>query len=255
MFKLALLGRDISYTVSPSIHAAIAQATGEQIDFGIADVKYDMLEQTLKTLLENYDGFFVTKPFKQEIKKHIDCGDNFSVNVVRTSDKAVFNTDGIGFIRALDRAFPDWKNDVNGVLILGAGGAAYAVAKSLVERGKKVYVLNRTLMHAVKMCKAVGTELYVNQPTELIVNCTSLGLAGEDVLRSLCVLPDFEYAFDLIYSGEDTPFLRRLKSNGAKTSNGFSMLVYQAIEGDKLLFGKNMDVESVYECVMKLLDK
>lgn len=255
MFKLALLGRDISYTVSPSVHAAIAKATGEQIEFDVADVKYDMLEQTIKSLLENYDGFFVTKPYKQEVKKYIDCGENFSVNVVRSRDKAVFNTDGIGFIRALDREFPDWRNKVNGVLILGAGGAAVAVSKVLVELGKKVYVLNRTLMHAVKMCKAVGAELYVNQPTELVVNCTSLGLAGEDVLRSLCVLPDFEYAFDLIYSAEDTPFLRRLKANGAKTSNGFGMLVYQAIEGDKLLFGNNIDVERVYDRVMKLLEK
>lgn len=254
MFKLALLGRDLSYTVSPSVHAAIAQAIGEQIEFDVADVKYDMLEQTIKSLLENYDGFFVTKPYKQEIKKYLDCGENFGVNVVRSRDKAVFNTDGIGFIRALDRAFPDWRNNVNGVLILGAGGAAAAVSKSLVKLGKKVYVLNRTLMHAVKMCKAVGAELYVNQPTELIVNCTSLGLAGEDVLRSLCVLPDFEYAFDLVYSAEGTPFLRR-QANGTKTSNGFSMLVYQAIEGDKLLFGNNIDVESVYDRVIKLLEK
>ena len=52
MFKLALLGRDISYTQSPSVHSAIALATGERIQFDIADVQYDMLGDAVQKLLD-----------------------------------------------------------------------------------------------------------------------------------------------------------------------------------------------------------
>ena len=254
MLKLALLGRDIGYTKSPKIHAAIAAAIGENIEFHVADVTYDVLESTVKTLLSDFDGFFVTKPYKTDVKKYLDCDIAGGINVVRSRDKAVFNTDGDGFMRALDRNFGSWNDDVGSALVLGAGGSAYSVASSLVRAGKKVYVLNRTLMHAVKLCTAVKAELYVNQPTELAVNCTSLGTEGEDVLRSLCVLPSFKYAFDLVYARAVTPFMRRSESAGAAVANGTDMLIYQAILGDGTLLGKELDVEDVYDKAREILE-
>lgn len=249
MIKTALLGKDISYTRSPEIHKAISEAIGVQMRFDVVDVQYDELDRVVKRLFAEYDGFFVTKPYKNDIKCYLDavnteCG----VNLVRCADKSGYNTDGAGFKRALDRAF-NGADKIDSALVLGSGGAAYSVAEALINRGKRVYVLNRTLMNAAKMCSALGSELYVNQPAELIVNCTSVGLNGEDVLASLCVLPEFKYAYDLIYSPPDTPFLRRCRQAGAATANGRDMLVYQAIEGDKLLAGKDFDVEKVFGLV------
>ncbi|MCM1368136.1 MAG: shikimate dehydrogenase [Roseburia sp.] len=254
MYKSALLGRDISYTRSPEIHSAIAGVLGITIDFRVADVPYDRLDTAVAGLLSDCDGFFITKPYKQDIKRYLDrtetrCG----VNFVRCGDKTGFNTDGAGFMRALERAFGG-AAEINSVLVLGSGGAAYSVAEALVNAGKRVFVLNRTLMHSAKLCAALGAEMYVNQPAELIVNCTSAGLHGEDVLNELCVMPDFEYAYDLIYSPPETPFLRRCKASGAKTCNGRDMLVYQAIEGDRILTGKDFDVQSVFEAVNRSLD-
>ena len=94
MFKLALLGRDISYTQSPSVHSAIALATGERIQFDIADVQYDMLGDAVQKLLDGYYGFFVTKPYKTDVKKFIGCDAYGAINVVRSKDRAAFNTDG-----------------------------------------------------------------------------------------------------------------------------------------------------------------
>ncbi|MCH5165923.1 MAG: hypothetical protein J1G01_05935 [Clostridiales bacterium] len=253
MFKLALLGRDIGYTRSPKIHEVIATAIGESIEFHVVDVTYDMLESTVGTLLSDFDGFFVTKPYKYDVKKYLDCDISGGINVVRSRDKKVFNTDGDGFIHALDRNFPSWNGDVSSVLVMGAGGAAYSVVSSLVEAGKKVYILNRTLMRAVKLCSLTKAELYVNQPTELAVNCTSLGTAGEDVLHSLCVLPSFKYAFDLVYAQAVTPFMRRAMDAGATVTNGTDMLIYQAIIGDGLLLGKDLNVEEVYNKVREIL--
>ncbi len=108
-------------------------------------------------------------------------------------------------------------------------------------------------MNAAKLCNALGAEIYLNQPAEMIVNCTSLGLKGEDALAGLCVLPDFEYAYDLIYSGGRTPFLNRCEQAGAKVSDGMDMLVFQAIEGDKILIG-DIDVGKVFEQVAARID-
>ena len=96
--------------------------------------------------------------------------------------------------------------------------------------------------------------MYVNQPAELIVNCTSLGFNGEDVLRELCVLPDFKYAFDLVYGAGNTPFLYRCGADGARTANGKDMLILQAIEGDKILLGRDWDVMSVFSKVRDILE-
>ena len=256
MYKLSLLGRDIGYTRSPAVHNAIAKTLGIELSFDVTDVTLDKLEAAVTELLDSKDGFFITKPYKNDVKRYLGtintrCG----VNFVLCRDKIGYNTDGIGFMCSLDGKFPYWRDEVNGALVLGAGGAAYAVTEALINAGKKVYVLNRTVMNAAKLCSALGAEIYLNQPAELIVNCTSLGLHGEDALYSMCVMPEFKYGFDLVYSGGETPFLRRLRESGCKTEDGMNMLVYQAIAGDKILLGDDtLDIESVFKEVSKILN-
>lgn len=270
MLKTALLGRDIGYTRSPEIHRAISECIGQESTFDVFDVKYDTLAYTVEKLLAEYDGFFVTKPYKTEIARYVfdisgkpdkveqnyekyTAGVGGAINLVRSRDGAVFNTDGTGFIRALDRDFASWRTNVEAAVVLGAGGAAYAVSRVLTELGKKVYILNRTLKNTARLlASVVGTELYINRPAQLIVNCTSVGQNGEDVLRALCVLPQFEYAFDLIYTCE-TPFIRRCRACGVKTASGNDMLVYQAIEGNAILSGTSIETETVFDCVIKKL--
>lgn len=252
MKKAALLGRDIGYTRSPEVHAAIAEAIGEKIRFDVFDTPYDKLDDVVPRLLAEYDGFYITKPYKNDVKRYLKkintrCGVNF------VCGGEGYNTDGPGFVCALDRAFADWRSDVSAAVVLGAGGAAYAVTEALKTAGKSVYVLNRTAMNAAKLCGALGAELYLNQPAELIVNCTTMGLHGEDAMSALCVMPTFKYAYDLIYSPPETPFLRRNAKEGSKTSNGGDMLIFQAIEGDKMLFGKQFDTQAVFDKVSTIL--
>lgn len=249
IYNISLLGRDIGMQ-SPRIHSAVARAMGADIDFSVCDVPFDRLEATVNELLTEAHGFFVTKPYKTEIAKLLDAGES-SINVVRCGDKSAVSTECDGFLRAIDMAFPEWKARVNGVLVLGAGGAAGVVLQALVSSGKKAYVLNRTAMRAARLCTATGAELYVNQPCEMIVNCTSVGENGEDILKALCVLPEFDYAYDLIYSTERTQFLRRCANAGAKTANGMDMLIYQAIEGYKFLLSSQANTEKIFDEVKK----
>lgn len=250
-FKISLLGRDIG-TQAPLIHAAVAKAIGANIDFSVYDVPFDRLEAAVNDLLTNAHGFFVAKPYTTEVAKFLNASPN-GVSVVRCGDRSAISTDCLVFLRATDRAFPEWKSSVKGVLVLGAGGAASAVTQALVSVDKKAYVLNRTAMRAARLCAATGAELYVNQPCEMIVNCTSVGANGEDILKALCVLPEFDYAFDLIYSAERTQFLRRCENAGAKTANGLDMSIYQAIEGYKFLLSSQADAEKIFDEVKNTL--
>ena len=253
MSKIALLGRNIEFTRLAQVHAAIGGAIGMPIECDVFDVKFNELKPTVDRLIKSYDGFFVTNPYKTEMKLYLDCGR--SVNLVRSSDKSTFNTDGVGFIRALDGRFGDWRKQVKSVLVLGAGSAAYSVASALIAEGKDVYVLNRSAINGVRLCSATGSKLYSNEPVEMAVNCTPLGENGEDVLKALCVLPNFKYAFDLVYCQDGrTPFLRRCASSGAQTADGSDMLIYKAIEGDRLLFGCEIDVQKVFERVSECLE-
>ncbi len=256
MIKSALLGCDISYTLSPSVHAEIAKALNVEMSFDVIDVPIDRLDGAVKKLLGGYDCFYVTKPYKTDVIKYMaELKTNVGVNFVMTRGAVGYNTDGMGFISALDYRFGDWRKDVSSALVLGAGGAAYAVTEALLRAGKKVYVLNRTVMHAAKLCRRLGAELYLNQPAEMIINCTSAGLHGEDVLTGLCILPEFDYAYDLIYSPEVTPFLRRMKKAGANTANGREMLVFQAIEGDKIACGVTRDTLEIFSAIADSCDK
>lgn len=254
MLKAALLGGDIGYTRSPLIHKKIAEALGVEISFSVADVADDGFEKAVKRLLSECDGFFITKPYKNAVKKYLSSVDTkCGVNLVSCRDAHGYNTDGSGFIRALDRAFDDWRGKVNSVLVLGAGGAAYSVTEALIAAGKKVYNLNRTVLNSARLCNLLGAEMYLNQPTEMIVNCTSLGLHGEDALYGLCVIPSFSYAYDLIYSPPKTPFLTRCEEAGARVANGRDMLIFQAIHGDGILLKEQLDDIEVFEKVNKLL--
>lgn len=249
-----MIGRDIGYTKSPEVHSAIAKATGLDIEFSVRDIEYDELASEVEKLKREVDGFFITKPYKTDVKSYLSaCETVCGVNFVRTSDMRGFNTDGSGFIRALDGSFDGWRENVSSALVLGAGGAAYSVAEALIKSGKKVYVLNRTMMNAAKLCQTVGAQIYLNQPAELVVNATSLGLNGEDALAALCVIPQFKYAYDLIYTPPETPFIRRNRTAGAMTANGADMLIYQAIEGDAIMTGKALDVSEVFKKAKALL--
>ena len=253
MYKISVLGSGIGYTASPAVHGAIAAATGVEIACDAVDISDADLGETVKRLFAERDGFFVTKPFKFDIGRYIGSPAFGAVNVVRSRDRAAENTDGSGFMHALDRNFVGWRDRVESALVLGAGGGAWAVTSALKAVGVNVYVLNRSAVPAAKLCAATGCELYANQKTELAVNCTSVGADG-DILRSLCVIPRFEYAFDLAYRGE-TPFLAKCRDGGSLVANGYDMLVYQAIEGDLLLLNRQADVNGVFETVDCILER
>jgi 3-dehydroquinate dehydratase/shikimate dehydrogenase len=160
-----------------------------------------------------------------------------------------YNTDAIGFEKSLLEFLE--RRDLTGfrATILGAGGAARAVAYVLSRLGAACLVVNRSANAARSLAKVYGfawaasderSADLVADHADLIVNATSVGMHGGpqgDPLEWY----DFtgrEAVFDLIYRPERTALLLRAKASGARICNGYSMLRYQAAEQFRIWTGR-----------------
>jgi len=133
MKRLGILGRNISYSISPFLHSRLAELKGLELEYGIYDGEaLGILESSFLQL----DGFNVTIPFKQDILSFCDerdaeveeCGAANTVSAVQ-GRRTAFNTDVIGLQKALAAQIPDLLNFRT--VLLGAGGAARAALAAL----------------------------------------------------------------------------------------------------------------------------
>ena len=147
------------------------------------------------------------------------------------------NTDGQGLVEAI-RAL-DWNLENTDILMIGAGGATRGVIYPLVQAGaKKIVIANRTLARAEQLVTDLRdavpqAELHaialdaLTGDFDLVINATSASLTGDAL-----ILPDslrFKQAYEMAY-GKPSSFLDQAKARGVPTSEGFGMLVGQAIE-------------------------
>src|SRR5262245_48664093 len=145
---------------------------------------------------------------------------------------AADNTDAEGFLRALDEAAP---LDLDGaeVLLIGAGGAARAVAWALRNRGARLSVANRTPERAADLGAAVpfAPEALERAAARsaLVVNATSLGLGADRPPPELPLagLGPEQVVCDLVYRPGGTPWLAAAGARGARTVDGLGMLLHQ----------------------------
>ncbi|MET0876455.1 MAG: shikimate dehydrogenase [Tardiphaga sp.] len=162
------------------------------------------------------------------------------------------NTDIEGFIDNLDHCADDWDHTED-ALVLGAGGSSRAVVFGLLERGiKRVHLANRTVERAESIARQFGPRVlplaWVSIGTilpraGLLVNTTSLGMAGQPALDiDVAALPAQAVVADLVYVPLQTPLLTAARARGLRTADGLGMLLYQAVRGFELWFGHRPEV-------------
>jgi len=158
------------------------------------------------------------------------------------------NTDVEGFLGNLDAAAPGWDRGLGDALVLGAGGSARAVLFGLLERGVGcIHVANRTIDRAEALRRRFGAAVQPLRWEEagahlasarLLVNCTSLGMAGQPPLDiDVGRLPARAVVADLVYVPLITPLLAAARARGLATADGLGMLLHQAVRGFSLWFG------------------
>lgn len=248
-----LIGNPVEHTLSPVIHNTLAERLGHNMVYVPFLVEEGRVAEAVKGAYAlNLLGMNATVPYKSEVINSLKEIDPLAENIgavntlVRTEGGYKgYNTDMEGLYRAMESE----GIRINGedIILLGAGGAARAVAYLCASKGAAtVYMLNRTIDKAQAVAgevnRATGAEVIVPMALAdygklpdrqfLAIQGTSVGLFPnvEDV-----VIADKEFyrkihtGFDLIYSPWETKFMRLVKENGGKAYNGLKMLLYQGI--------------------------
>ncbi len=269
--KLCVIGDPVLHSKSPVIQNAMISALGLDYVYLCQLVPAGQAAQWLAAAkAAGYAGFNATMPFKEELLPLLDGIEPFArrcgaVNTVVLRDGRAFgyNTDGPGFLSALG-IDPAGKK----VLLLGAGGAARAVALALCGAGAKVTVCNRTPQRAEELCRLepegltpagleIETLTRLTAEADVLVNCTSLGMTGTGRdwpdLSFVDALPPTAAVCDAIYFPARTALLKRAEARGLRAMNGLGMLVGQAVLALEKFVGAPIDREKARNAALAAL--
>ncbi|MDW8443761.1 MAG: shikimate dehydrogenase [Acetobacteraceae bacterium] len=164
------------------------------------------------------------------------------------------NTDGWGFLESLRAASPGLVLAGRTAIVLGAGGAARAIAAALLDEGAQVALVNRTRSRAEALARALGGAIAAHgwddaadllPAADLLVNTTTLGMKGTpSPALPLERLPDGAIVADIVYVPQRTGLLRAAERCGLKTVGGLGMLLHQARPGFAAWFDVNPRVDA-----------
>ena len=255
-FQLGLLGWPLKYSLSPDIHIAALQALEISGDYQLLPIPpLPEGEAYLSEVLDRMrrgelHGLNVTVPHKQVILDYVDRLTPIAqaigaVNTIfRQGEELVGdNTDREGFIKDLTATL---ALVVGSGLILGAGGAARAIAHGLCELGWQVWISARNLNRAGELVDVLRKQGFqevsalpltvddlaaISPFCTLIVNATPLGMAphteGSPWPMSLAFPPDAS-VYDLVYVPEETTLTKAASKAGLRATTGLGMLIEQA---------------------------
>lgn len=276
--KYAVIGNPVAHSLSPAIHHHFAAQTNQSLTYerlligelGQAEaVSLEQLGAAIKTLeQEGYQGLNVTHPFKEKtwqwVKSHGTLTER--AQIAGAVNTLIFqqgqwqgdNTDGVGFIRALQK---ECSISACSMLILGAGGAVRGIIAPLLKANPAQLTLtNRTIERAIQLRQALqATQLKtdaekivitewekLHEPFDLIINGTSAGLHQSPLSLPSHILHAQTLCYDLSYSLQLTPFLSWAKKEGAThLVDGKTMLIEQAAEAFALWRGVHPDTSSI----------
>ena len=256
-----IFGNPVSHSKSPLIHNSVFQ-------------KYAPNKRFTKTLLidgsklrEVYQklrisGASVTVPHKEIAYRVCDEVRGIAkkigaVNcIVSEKGKLVgYNTDVYGFLDSIS----EW-NDIEKVLIIGAGGTARALTIGFLERDWDITIVNRSEKR-LENFREFPIKLYSWKDFEianydLVVNVTSAGLNDDSLPMEKEVLEkvfqNSRYAVDVIY--KNTPFLQLAKEAGLKVKDGSMMLIYQGVLANQLFTNNQIEKEKILKAMLEVYE-
>jgi shikimate dehydrogenase len=271
-----IIGDPLKHTISPAMHNAAFEKLGMDYVYVPFPVKKDDLAEALQGIRAlNIRGVNVTIPHKVQVMPFLDNIDELArdigaVNTVinQNGELKGYNTDAAGFWRVLETAkvqLPGKK-----VVLLGAGGAARAIAFMLADKGADLTILNRNLEKAELLVDLITTTFGKSIPaleltsdnlgltlgeTDILINATSVGMHPknrETTVPAKLLKPNM-IVFDIIYNPAKTRLLADAEKRGAKIINGVEMLVWQGAVAFELWTGKPAPVDVMREAAIKAL--
>lgn len=276
----ALIGNPVAHSISPVIHNNLSRLCGVNLAYVTLKVEDGNVKEAVNGAYAlNMLGMNVTVPHKQTVIEALSDIDPLAkaigaVNTLVRTDKGYkgYNTDILGLKRELNEYGLELKD--RPVVILGAGGAARAIAFLCADSGaSEVNILNRTVEKAREIADAVNHNLNIDtvramnindydqikESGYLVIQTTSVGLHPHD---DDAVIMDIEFykrasaGVDIIYNPVETKFMKLMKEAGKVSYNGLKMLLYQGVEAFELWNNIKVSddaVKEVYELMKKEL--
>ncbi len=258
----AVIGWPVSHSLSPRLHGYWLQRyriDGAYVPLAVAPEDLVAVLRDLPRM--GFVGANVTLPHKESALAAVGEVEALArrvgaVNtIVVTEERGLVgrNTDVYGFLENLKAGAPGWRADRGPAVVIGAGGAARAVAVALAEAGApEVRIANRTAARAQELAAALGAAALPVPWQEragaldgaaLVVNATVLGMTGAPPLDlDLGLLPREALVTDIVYSPLETPLLAAAAARGNAVVDGLGMLLHQARPGFAAWFGVEPEV-------------
>jgi len=231
---------------------AAFRALGLDWSYELLDVPAAELRGALDRLrARDAGGANVTIPYKQTVMERMDAVDDEAmrvraVNTIVNEEGRLhgYNTDVAGIRQALDEV--GVKAHGANAVILGAGGAARAAALAL--EGAHLTFVSRHPQDAMVPGKTVGWDdpsvASMTRAADVLVNATPLGRRDEMPLRP-AALPKAGAVIDLVYDTGGTPLVRKARSLGLRTADGWGVLLWQGAVAFRLWTGKSAPLDAM----------
>lgn len=261
-FKLGLLGNNISRSRSKNLHELIGEMYQLEVGYTLMDLagKNDVSihKELLRCQHEGFDGVNVTHPYKRDAFKCVKVLPGFpqgltSVNTVlfHSKDLLADNTDYSGFCQAYRTQLDASPGKV---LMLGAGGVGLAIAFGLLSLGASELIVHdnhpestESLISYFKdtdfTVRPAGSDLVAEmQAADGLINATPIGMfqyPGNPF--PIEGFAQQRWAFDAIYTPENTEFLKQCRTRNIPTISGFKLFLYQGLDAFHRFTGIQVD--------------
>jgi shikimate dehydrogenase len=252
-----VIGWPVGHSRSPALHGFWLAEHGIDGAYVPLPVRPEKLMAALAGLAAlGFRGANVTVPHKESALTLVDRASDMAmrigaVNTITIAEDGTLegdNTDAFGFIENLRAARPDWRAATGPAAVIGAGGAARAIAVALADAGApEIRIVNRTKARADRLVQEIGPPSVALDWNDraaalagasLLVNATTQGMDQEAPLDlDLAPLSKTALVHDIVYVPLETPLLAAAQKRGNPTVDGLGMLLHQARPGFAAWFG------------------
>lgn len=258
-----LIGKSLDHSLSPHIHGLLFENAGLCGHYHLFPLKEATRIRPFIEEIKKFGvkGFNVTFPYKEEAariaeihsKEVRECGAANTLSIEGDEIKA-YNTDITGFARMIEE---NNLKDANSALIVGAGGAAKAVAYALMQLGIEVLLYNRNKLRYKHFSGDLRDHITFldrleNVKSDLYINTTPLGMDGNGSPTELVPFPkQLRAVIDVAYTKGETGLVREAIEKGLPWIDGKEMLFHQAIDAFEIWTGKSVNRKSLMETWLK----
>ena len=275
--RVGIIGYPLGHSISP----AFQQAALDELEIDARYVTWPTTPEELEARVDSLRasdvlGANVTVPHKQAVMPMLDeilpvAESIGAVNTIINRDGVLIgaNTDASGFTRSLEQE-AKFSAARKRALIVGAGGAARAVAFGLAWEGvSELVIVNRTAERAAELARDVSEttatdtrgggyeDVLTDESFDLIVNSTSVGMAGgpdpEGMPPIAGLIKRGVLVCDLVYNPRETPLLALARERGAWVLGGLGMLVYQGASSFEFWTEQAPPEDIMYAAALKAL--